>query len=371
MKKILIITSDFSPIKSPRSFRITELAIELSKQGNEVSVITHRKEEFHKDFEENHNIKIEDIGKKYFTTDTNYVNNVFSFLRKGVRKVLNIFFEYPDIQLMFLSFNVLKNKSGYDLLISNAWPFPIHWGTAFAYKKFNIAKVWVADCGDPYMKNENLRFKKPFYFDFFEKLFLKNADYVTVPFESMIRFFDKKYKFKFKVIPQGVNFSEFNIFSGNINNPVPTFIYSGTFYTKKREPFELIDYLEKNNKDYKLIFYIDSDKLLNKYSNIIGERIIIRNYIPRSELVYELSKADFLINIDTAKSGDGIINAIPSKLIDYSISGRPIYSYENGKFDAEKFEEFFNGNYRNKFTLNNFEDYRIENVGKKFLSLLN
>src|SRR5699024_12169166 len=67
------------------------------------------------------------------------------------RSLLQLF-EYPDIELLFKVKKALREESGFDLLISIAVPHPIHWGTAWAWRKENpIAKTWVADCGDPYM----------------------------------------------------------------------------------------------------------------------------------------------------------------------------------------------------------------------------
>lgn len=39
MKKILHVTYGFHPAPSPRSFRATELAIELARQGHEITVL--------------------------------------------------------------------------------------------------------------------------------------------------------------------------------------------------------------------------------------------------------------------------------------------------------------------------------------------
>lgn len=41
MKKILIVTNGYYPKNSPRSFRATEFAKELHRQGHQVTVITH------------------------------------------------------------------------------------------------------------------------------------------------------------------------------------------------------------------------------------------------------------------------------------------------------------------------------------------
>ncbi len=41
-KKILLVTAAFYPENSPRSFRATELALELVKQGNFVKILTQK-----------------------------------------------------------------------------------------------------------------------------------------------------------------------------------------------------------------------------------------------------------------------------------------------------------------------------------------
>jgi len=59
------------------------------------------------------------------------------------------------------------SQTKYDLLISIAVPYPIHWGVAAVWakdKSKNLAPNWIADCGDPYCFQENDTFKPPFYF---------------------------------------------------------------------------------------------------------------------------------------------------------------------------------------------------------------
>jgi glycosyltransferase involved in cell wall biosynthesis len=369
-KKILIITRAFYPMKTPRSYRITELALEFSRQGHELTVLTHKKNKIHQDFERKHNLKIEDLGKKVFSDDPTYTDSIFSYFRKGTRIILKKYFEYPDIQLMLLAFKALKRKSGYDLLISNAQPFPIHWGTALAYTKYDIANVWVADCGDPYVNNENSRFKKPFYFSFIENYFLKKANYISVPFNKMIKYFNSNFHDKFKVIPQGIKFDNFTIFNGGIDNPVPTFIYSGTIYKGRRDLSEIIDYLQEKKMDYKFIIYTRNTEVFSKYSSILNKKLFVKDYVSREKLIYRLSNADFLVNVNTEKSGNGEFNAVPSKLIDYSVAQRPIFNYEFGKFNKHTFDEFLKGNYKNRYVVENIDDYKIENVVDQFLELI-
>ena len=104
------------------------------------------------------------------------------------------------------------------------------------------------------------------------------------------------------------------------------------------------------------------------FDNIIHSQIILKDYIPREDLLKNLAQADFLVNVNT-DSKDGIINAIPTKLIDYRISGRPVLSYEQSKLPKETIVEFMKGNYQRAFVDEDFDRYRIENVAKKFINL--
>ena len=76
---------------------------------------------------------------------------------------------------------------------------------------------------------------------------------------------------------------------------------------------------------------------------------------------------DFLVNIENVN----LPAQLPSKLIDYAISNRPILSINPGNFKSENVIEFFNGNYQNRFVVDNLEDYRIERVTTKFIDLIN
>ena len=166
MKQILIVSRSFYPMNSPRSFRTTELVKEFAKQGHCVTLITPKKKE-HEAFEKEYNVKIEDLGKsKFYKLNLSKGNKMTVALKRVLKRTLLQLFEYPGIELMFQVRNKLKKcQINYDLLISVAVPFPIHWGVAWARTKSNrVAKTWVADCGDPYYYNIHDSFKKLFYF---------------------------------------------------------------------------------------------------------------------------------------------------------------------------------------------------------------
>ena len=105
--------------------------------------------------------------------------------------------------------------------------------------------------------------------------------------------------------------------------------------------------------------------MVKHYKEKLVNKLILREYIPRDELLLQLSKMDFLINI-----GYNPVHQVPSKLIDYSIADRPVFNISDS-FNEIQLLEFLEGNYKNAMILPNIEAYKIENVGASFLNLIN
>src|SRR5699024_6823793 len=144
-----------------------------------------------------------------------------------------------------------KDKEYYDLLISIAVPHTIHWGVAAIWKKHNnLAKTWFADCGDPFMGQENDIFKYPFYFKYSEKWFCRKADYITVPTEASIKAYYSEFHHKIRIIPQGFKFEDIHVEENTYANPVPTFAYAGGFIPGRRDPTEFLNFLINLKKEY-------------------------------------------------------------------------------------------------------------------------
>jgi hypothetical protein len=278
---------------------------------------------------------------------------------------LLLLLEYPDIELMFLVDKSLKAEKGYDLLISVAVPHPIHWGVAKVISKNRaLTKTWVADCGDPYMGDKADSFKKLFYFQYVEKWFCKKANYITVPTEGSVDAYYPEFHDKIKVIPQGFNFEETILFEGPVSNAVPTFGYAGGFIPGIRDPRELLDFLCKYEHPYKFIIYTSNTDMILPYVAASNNRIELRAYIPRETLLFELSKMDFLLNIN-----NGTNVQTPSKLIDYALTRRPVLSIDKGKLDTALIEKFLRGDYSDRFEMGDMEKYNIKNVARQFVEL--
>jgi hypothetical protein len=259
----------------------------------------------------------------------------------------------------------LANEKGYDLLISIAVPYPVHWGVAASHSKTRpVANKWIADCGDPYLGQENNTFKVPFYFTFVEKWFMRKADFITIPTKGAIAAYFPEFHSKIRVIPQGFRFEDYIFNHRKESNPKPTFAYAGMFIPGRRDPNEFIKFLFEQEMDYEFHLYTTTPLILPVIPEIYKRKIIVHEPISRGELLKTLSTMDFLVNFENAGT-----RQIPSKLIDYLILDKPVLSIKTGNLDVITAKEFLSGNYRGKLVFEDPGQYRIENVVQKFLAL--
>jgi hypothetical protein len=116
---------------------------------------------------------------------------------------------------------------------------------------------------------------------------------------------------------------------------------------------------------FKFIFYTENQNLVLPYKLLLKDKLEIRHYIPRIDLLKELSTMDFLVNI----AYDPVHQA-PSKLIDYYITGRPILSSLTNEFDTAVVDSFLKGDYSKNYVFDSIEKFRIENVATQFLDCI-
>jgi glycosyltransferase involved in cell wall biosynthesis len=365
-KKIIIISYVILPVQFPRAYRTLELALELAKQGHDVTLYAVLGEYDYTKYEIEYNIKIRNLGKVIFSTLNSDGTIQRSLIIRVLNKLLHRFLEFPEIELMLMIPRIIKSEKNVDLLISVAKPFPIHWGCALAKNitKTTFPKIWAADCGDPYMGDKYARPKRFFYFKYVEKWFCRNADFIVIPFDGAIEAYYPEFRNKIKIIPQGFRFDNINLSLNNIPNSVPTFAYAGVFRKVIRDPSTFLDYLSSLEREFKFILYTKDTDYLMPYVDRLKNKIEIRDYVPRDQLLYALSQMDFLVNFEN----NSTVNS-PSKLIDYALAKRPILSVSPYSLPINMINEFLDGNYQNQFIVHNIEQYNITNVTKQFCSL--
>lgn len=363
--KILIISGAFFPDNSPRSFRSTELVKEFCRQGHDVTYIGSYKEEPHHALVKEFGFNFIDVGRKKLQMYQPSSNSISQLSARVINKLTNYFFEYPDIEWTWKIKKVLKSMSGFDLMISIAVPHPIHWGVAWASDSSKkIAKTWVADCGDSYYLNKLEKYPRLFYFKWIESYWCKKVDFIASPMAAMKVNFLPPYRHKCIEIPQGFKIEESKKYLKPYSpNKIPTFCFSGSFIPGSRDPKKLLEYLVDLNIDFRFYIFTMLKNYVHPYMEKAKGRIILYDYIPRNELLSFQSQMDFLVNFTFNPEVQ-----VPSKLIDYLITDKPILNIEED-LDSDTVDQFLKGDYSNKFDKLSLERYKIENVCKKFLAL--
>lgn len=357
--KIVILSQVIYPNVSPRAHRASQLAIELARVGHDVTLYALLGNYDYSDFVRRTNVKVKSLGRGI----AGLIDSDGYLYRNILYRILTYFFHkwiyYPEILMYPMIQRIYLDEKNIDLLITIAVPFINHFATSYMHHP--VSKCWISDCGDPFMGNPFD--KRPFYFKFIERHWLRRTDYITIPVASAINAYDSKFRNKVRIIPQGFDFSNYKL-ANYVPNSVPTFAYSGAVYRKLRDPSKFLDFLSTLKFDFKFIIYTNCKNFFEDYRRILGDKLELRDYIPRNTLLYELSKMDFLINIENKSSVQQ-----PSKLIDYALTGRPCLNISSDFSNGDDFMSFIDGDYTHQYLIENLEDYDIRNVANKFLLL--
>lgn len=370
-KKILITSYSYFPEETPRAIRTTELVREFLKRGYEVDLFVpnsaHKKKRVEKKLnhyfvkslknENNESFKISDGP----TTVQKIKKRIFKLIRKSLIYFIG---DTGGVYYGKSLYNSLLKKSfnkRYDLIISIGLPFYVHLATARYIKKTKQYGRSFCDYGDPFYYNP-VR-KHAFYLKHLEKWVNKQFCFISIPTTKSINYYTEyKSKRNIKVIPQGYDFTKLNTGSYTPNK-VTTFCYAGTFYETIRNPIYFFEYLLTIESNFVFVIYTQIKSEFNRelcahYKRLLGEKLIIKGYIPREDIIRELSGMDFLINFDNDHS-----NQVPSKLIDYTIANRPILSINKQTFNSNTFNDFLNGDYHNslKIDLKNYDIVKVVN----------
>ena len=359
--KILIVSGSFYPENSPRSFRTTELAKEFCRLGHNVMV-----------YIPSHDYDYTEFQKEWPITIKTYKPIPEKRRFVGISLVDRIIFHYVHWLFIPTAFQNMKSvvksvqyESGYDLLITIAVPHYIHWSVGKLYGKgHKIAKTWIADCGDPFMLAGSLAQKPPFWFKPLEKRWCRLCDYIAVPTDTSYQGYYPEFKDKIRVIPQGFNFEDV-VLPEYRKNDIPTFAFAGSLIPGKRDPKHLLDWLSALDIPFRFVAYGSNVRqFMEPYQQRLGDKLVIESPISRDRLLPILAKMDFLINI-----GNGTKVQTPSKLIDYTLTKRPILTIESNDIKEKTLMEFLYGDYSHKDAPIDISQYDIHNVAQQFLEL--
>jgi hypothetical protein len=364
--KIIIIARNIFPLITPRAFRATSLALQFAKMGHDVFLYAVLGSYDYSNFEKETGILVKNIGKMHFSTYDSSGGFRYNFFDKILYHSLYRVLEFPDIEFLFKVYPILKKEKNCDLLITIANPHPINWGASLAKSILpasSFPKKWISDCGDPYI-GDPINRKKFFYFNFIENWWAKKTDFISIPVFEAKKAYPIKFEHKMRVIPQGVDFEGIVIDNYFKKNAIVTFAYSGSVYKNMRDPTKLLNFLKLSEFEFKFIIYTNTPDFYKDIVMGLEDKILLRDYIPREKLIFELSRMDFLINLTNPSTIQE-----PSKLIDYALTKRPIIDISSEFLEINTFNEFMNGDYKNRKVIDNLNKYDIKNVVNSFINL--
>ena len=340
--RILVVTHQFTPHVSPRTTRWSILCEELSSRGYEVHVITGTRQNGN----ENKDYQVQYLGSDRLgsliestrrasskSEENNIIKKLFFFVAKRIYRLIYRVFAWPDYSMLWY-FSVrmkIKNIPDYDLLISVSLPFTSHL-VAYTLNKKRGTR-WIMDIGDPfYLKKdapENNKYLYSYLNKYFENKFYKHASKVVFTHKESMEHHKKTFDTlnqKSSLLPP-VFHTKINKKTNNFNykkTPVKV-AYFGVLTIGVRTPdnfLSFINALDMNNIEIHWYTNEDSKHMIKSvYSK--SSKNFFHDMVPRDEAL-DLMDNEYhaLLNI-----GNQNPFQLPSKVIEYISTGKPIIHY--------------------------------------------
>ncbi len=368
--KIHILTGHFHPQIHPRAFRAHELACELVRQGHEVTVtnLTTFPEFDYEAYTRQTGVRVQNMGLYYETLGNRRIGNSEAALSRAGRLYRFLLTYLLDGATLFKARTIarrLEIESGTQLVVALSTPFMCQYGLSLYMRRRACSFVAVADSGDPfYLSRQNRRAP---WFRGIERRVYRTFQFLCIPTEAALPAYEGLLpKEKIRIIPQGFRMD--NLPQGHVSHDGPVrFAYAGVFYWDIRNPEFLFRYLDGVSEPFEFHIYMRfqdalTDRLLERYPRL-AHRVVMHYAVPHDELLRQLCTMHFLVNIENTHS-----TQLPSKLIDYGMTRRPIFSCNAGNFQPEQLQHFLHGQYEGALPVD-VERYDIRRIARQFVAL--
>ena len=361
MSKYLIVTHQFLPHVSPRTTRWKLLVDELVSLGHEVTVLTGTKQQ-----SQDSNIETIFIGNSRASNVVVSLRNqsnsldsknriksiVYKLLKKVYRFVIRNF-AWPDYTMFWLIsiFKVRKKLNlEYDVLITVSLPFSSHIAGYLINKK--IGKPWIMDVGDPFTLKTTAPENNSFLYGrlnkHYEMKFYQQASKVLFTHDDARKIHIKEFQINPSITAIGQPISKFQEHlyeqtkNYNYTNNDIIFGYFGIFTHGVRTPVNFINFLNKF-QNYEMHWYInsDSESILQK-NTLDSSKHNFNSHVARDEALQLMTKSfHCLVSIGNLNP-----NQIPSKVIEYIATGKPVIHFAEINDDpvihiADEFDNLF------------------------------
>ena len=200
---------------------------------------------------------------------------------------------------------------------------------------------WVLDVGDPFSLQLHAAFNNAWLYGALNRrverrtFALADAISVTTP-QTAARYAEAfpESAGKIAVIPPLFSVPDDRV--APASHDAMRFVYVGTLYKDLREPgflLEIFDALRRSSPERKLELHLYGDThqfaaLLDLWRARLGDALRVHGSVPRGEVAAAIEGASVLVNI-----GNRSDDQLPSKLVEYVASGKPIVSIASGEGD--------------------------------------
>lgn len=369
--KILIISYTYLPEISPRTLRWSQIIKTWQDEGHIVQVITASGNLSHYDKDGNTISIIEEnffgrIRKKlqdksFDKTDKEKKLSQglslakiwkvpLRFILSRLYKLFMKSLQWPDYSWTWIFSakrelkSYLEQDNSFDIMISVSHPFSSHIIANFI-KKNNPHLRWIIDMGDPFCF---LTDAQPNNFKIYSKLnkkvertILNNSCAACVTTnetkEEYLKLFPELEK-KITVIPpvvneEFINYAESLKTSVKEHDQVIRLVFTGTLYSKIRNPTFLLNTLQKvsliSDKVIEINFYGSVNDFDINLLPSFDYKVTFHGEVPKQEIFKVMMQSDILVNI-----GNSTHYQLPSKLVDYAATGKSILNISSIKKDS-------------------------------------
>lgn len=372
IKSILIISHSYKPLLNPRAFRWSAIAEELIGRNIKVDVVT----AWQKGQSRKENIR----GVKVYRTGGGIIENLRERLRPPhkrtgtaisnkekrqspsrlkvlVSRVLHGIHDrtwkqlyWPDYACLWINpaikqANALLEENRYDAIYTISDPFSSHLA-GYEINKRWPGLFWLVDIGDPFSFRSGTPTNNHWLYSYLnlktEKKIFDAATVITVTTEptrdKYLSLFEEA-KQKMHVIPPLIaNATEQNMASlKETTQGSVKMVYVGTLYKSIRNPRYLLRLFERltqnqSGTQVELHFYgslNDCSDEFAPYRQYLNKSLFIHGLVNREQVFLATNKASVLVNI-----GNDNIYQLPSKVVEYAASGKPIINIARTEKDT-------------------------------------
>jgi len=237
----------------------------------------------------------------------------------------------------------LCETQSFDALISVSHPFTGHM-VGLALKSSRPQLPWLADVGDPFSLLVEIPLNNYRLYSrlnrWAEARVLTRAESITVTVDACRTAYERTFPgsaakttiipplFSLPPLPKGES-------SELLRDDGRHLVFLGTLYKALRNPLPLLrlfDTLNRNRNDLHLHFLgtvNDCEPCFEPYRHSLGPHLHLHGMVSREHAALCMNKADLLINIGNATS-----HQLPSKLVEYVSTGRPILNLVSSPDDT-------------------------------------